>query len=65
MQTLEKAIETGVVLANAIELGVAVLKEVAGENVATQFEGEDIYSSSILADTLAAKIQSNLTPRLK
>ena len=65
MQKFEKAVETGLVLANAVELGVAVLKEVAGEDISTQFQGENVFTSDILADTLAAKIQSNHIPHLK
>lgn len=62
---LDRAIETGLVLANAAALIVEVLLSVAGDDMATHIQGESIYDSDVLSDTVVAHLQSNLTPHLK
>ena len=62
---LDRAIETGLVLANAAALIIEVLLSVAGDDMATHIQGESIYESDVLADTVVAHLQSNLTPHLK
>lgn len=62
---LDRAIETGLVLANAAALITEVLLSVAGDDMATHIQGESIYDSDVLSDTVVAHLQSNLTPHLK
>lgn len=62
---LDRAIETGLVLANAAALITEVLLSVAGDDMATHIQGESIYESDVLSDTVVAHLQSNLTPHLK
>lgn len=62
---LDRAIETGLVLANAAALIIEVLLSVAGDDMATHIQGESIYDSDVLSDTVVAHLQSNLTPHLK
>lgn len=62
---LDRAIETGLVLANAAALIIEVLLSVAGDDMATHIQGESIYDSDVLSDTVVAHLQSNLTPQLK
>lgn len=62
---LDRAIETGLVLANAAALIIEVLLSVAGDDMATHIQGESIYESDVLSDTVVAHLQSNLTPHLK
>lgn len=62
---LDRAIETGLALANATALITEVLLSVAGDDMATHIQGESIYESDVLSDTVVAHLQSNLTPHLK
>lgn len=50
---------TASVLLNAAALSVEVIRQIAGEEVSNLIDGENI-EGSILADTIAAKIQASL-----
>lgn len=60
--THDAAVVTTVTLANMVQLIEDVIVEVAGDDIANQLNGEDIYSSAI-ADTVAANLQGKLVPR--
>lgn len=63
MVTNEQQVVNGLVLANAVELVVGVITKIAGDEIANQLEGENIYGSA-LVETVAVKLQSTLIPRM-
>lgn len=52
---------THLVLANATEIIAGVVEEIAGEEISTHLNGERMAGRA-LADTIAVKLQSKLTP---
>jgi hypothetical protein len=61
LNTHDGALITGLTLTNMVQLVEDVVVEVAGDDIANQLNGEDIYTSTI-ADTVAASLQSKLVP---
>jgi hypothetical protein len=61
--TKEDSVTTGLTLANTVEVVTQVITKIAGDEIANQLNGEDIYHG-ILPDTVAVKLQSKLAQRI-
>lgn len=57
--TREDHVMTGLTLANIVEVTADVIKHVAGDDIATQLNGERLDGST-LAEVIAVKLQSKL-----
>lgn len=57
--TREDQVMTGLTLANIVEVAAGVIGQVAGDDIATQLNGESMDGSA-LAEVIAVKLQSKL-----
>lgn len=54
-------VQTTVTLANLVELASSVFVEVAGNEISNRVDGE-LLDGELLRQTIAAKVQANLSP---
>jgi hypothetical protein len=59
-----KTNETVVVIANAVELGVKVIRNISGVGMATKIDGNPV-DGPLLSTLMGAKIQSRLSRYMK
>lgn len=59
----ENTVMTALTLANVVEVAAEVITRVAGDNIASHLNGEEM-SGSPLAETIAVKLQGKLASRI-